>query len=154
MDALTDFTESKREKFLETISASGNISLAAQAAGVSRRTPYYHRDKDPDFAQAWEDAFDEFLDHAEKEAWRRATEGVEEPIGFDKGVHQGMFVKRYSDTLLMFMLKGHRAEKFRENLNLSGGVDTGESALAGLSLKALRQIEKIIDEDDNDDQTK
>ena len=57
-------------------------------------------------ASAWADALEEAADALLAEAWRRATEGVEEPI-----MHQGQVVttvRKYSDLLLIFLLKSAR----------------------------------------------
>jgi hypothetical protein len=59
-------------------------------------------------------------DRLEEEAWRRAVDGVEEPVGFYRG-EPGAYVRRYSDTLLIFLLKGLRPEKYRERYEHSGG---------------------------------
>jgi hypothetical protein len=75
------------------------------------------RKANPDFAKRWQEALDEAADILEKEAWRRAAEGTEEPV-FHKGDICG-HVRRYSDNLLMFMLKGMRPEKFREKVYVS-----------------------------------
>jgi hypothetical protein len=52
------------------------------------------------------------------------VEGVEEPI-----VYQGEItntVRRYSDTLLIFLLKARRPEKFRDNVKVEhGGLGDG-----------------------------
>ena len=47
------------------------------------------------------------------EARRRAVEGVER-IVYHKGVECGR-VREYSDTLLMFLLRSHRPQKYRDN---------------------------------------
>ena len=52
---------------------------------------------------------------AEVEARRRAVEGVEEPVGWFQGTPGGT-VRKYSDTLLIFLLKGARPHKYRDNI--------------------------------------
>ena len=54
---------------------------------------------------------------------RRAVEGVEEPAGWYKGEPGGM-VRRYSDTLLIFKLKGELPQKYADRVQLSGGLAT------------------------------
>ena len=49
-------------------------------------------------------------DILEDEVDRRAVEGVEKPVGWHKG-KPGGYVREYSDTLLIFLLKGDRPEK-------------------------------------------
>ena len=63
------------------------------------------------------------IDVLEDEATRRAVEGVEEPAGWYKGEPGGM-VRRYSDTLLIFRLKGEAPQKYAERVQLSGGLAT------------------------------
>jgi hypothetical protein len=112
--------EEWRDKFLETLRGCGNIRESAAAAGVHRATAYRARDADAEFAEAWDDALDEAADVLEMEARRRAIDGVEEPVYF-RGREVGK-VRRYSDTLLMFLLKGIRPEKYRPSYNLAGIV--------------------------------
>lgn len=101
--------------FLRRLAAYGNVSKAAFEAGVSRETVYKFRRSNVGFSQAWDEALDQAADIMEAEAWRRAVKGVEEPVGWYKGKPGGS-VRRYSDTLLIFLLKAHRPQKFRDNV--------------------------------------
>jgi len=111
-----------RPKFLEALAETANVSEAAQYAGVDRSTAYRHKERYEQFASDWEDALEQACDSLEREAWRRAVEGVDHPV-----MYQGIITdtyKDYSDTLLIFLLKAHRPEKFRERTALdvtSGG---------------------------------
>jgi hypothetical protein len=58
----------------------------------------------------WDDAIEAGADVLEAEAWRRAVEGVERPIV--SGGKVVTTVREYSDTLLIFLLKGRRPEKY------------------------------------------
>ena len=107
-------TPKKREAFLANLAEYGNISLAARAAGVLRRTPYDWRDRDPVFAAEWDDALEHACDLLEAEARRRALEGCDKPV-FYQGEQCGV-IREYSDTLAIVLLKAHRPEKFRENI--------------------------------------
>jgi hypothetical protein len=116
-------TETKTHKpriwqpaFLTALAETGNYKESAKLAGVSRMTAWRHKTSDPDFAQQCADAEQEAADLLEKEAWRRATEGTDEPV-FYKGDKCGT-IKRYSDNLLMFLLRGTRPEKYRERFIL------------------------------------
>ena len=112
MSNVTKKPEEKKEKFLQALATGGNVTFAAAAAGIARRTAYRWRDEDPDFATAWESAAEEAADRLEQEAWRRAIHGTDEPVHY-----QGRrvdVVKRYSDTLLIFLLKGFRPEKYQD----------------------------------------
>ena len=87
-----------RPRFLEVIRATGNVRLAADAAGVDRSTPYVRARRDAAFAAAWAQAEQDALDVLEAEARRRALAS--------------------SDALLMFLLRAHRPERYREALDV------------------------------------
>lgn len=117
-------TPKKREAFLSSLRAeAGNVSRACQCAGISRRAAYEWRDADAQFAEAWDDIIEETTEVLEREVYRRAHEGVDEPV-FYQGEMVGA-VRKYSDTLAMFILKGRRPEKYRENIKqeISGEVE-------------------------------
>jgi len=63
-----------QERFLEALRNGHTVSFAARLAGVSRRTAYYHREKSPKFAEAWNDALQEGLDILLEECYRRALD--------------------------------------------------------------------------------
>jgi len=85
-------------RFLEVFAATGNVRLAAGAAGVSRDAPYKRARRSPHFAERWARAREDAVDTLEAEARRRALTG--------------------SDVLLMFLLKAHRPERYRETLRI------------------------------------
>jgi hypothetical protein len=83
------------KKFLAALPKTPSVTLAAKAAGVGRKTVYEHRDRDPEFAAAWDDALNQSLDALEHEVYERAKSG---------------------DTqLLMFILRTQRPAKWRDN---------------------------------------
>lgn len=110
------------------------MSRACELSGLSRKSAYDHRREDEEFAADWEDALDVSMDLLEEEARRRALEGVEEPV-FYQGESCGL-VRKYSDTLLIFLLKGGRPEKFRERHEVKH--EAGGSLMATV-VKALRE---------------
>lgn len=115
-------TPEKREPkwwdpFLKALSKSGNVLVACRSANVIRRTAYKHRDRFPSFRKRWEDALEDSTDILEAEARRRAASGVDKPIYY-KGERVDT-IKEYSDTLLIFLLKAHRPEKFRDNFDVT-----------------------------------
>lgn len=115
-DARTDRTAKKRDAFIDALTKRGNVSEACKASGVARRTVYEWRDADPVFAKMWEDAIDQAADTMEREAWRRAVEGTDKPV-FHQGQEVGA-IREYSDTLLIFLLKAARPEKYRERQHI------------------------------------
>lgn len=118
-------TPEKREKFLKALSEfHGNVSKALEAVKISRMAAYDWKKDDPDFSQEWDDVVEAGTEELEQEAWRRAHEGWEEPV-FYQGEVVGA-VRKFSDTLLMFTLKGRRPEKYRENSKVEvGGANGG-----------------------------
>lgn len=120
-----------REPFLATLRQTGNVSESARTAGVGRTFVYAERERDEAFAALWDDAVEDGMDTLEAEARRRGLEGWDEPVfgrvGKDEDGRVGT-VRKYSDTLLIFMLKGGRPEKYRERSDVrhSGKIDLGK----------------------------
>lgn len=111
----------KRKLFLDLLARSGLVATCARQAGADKAALYALRKANPEFAKQWDDALDEAHDILEAEAWRRATEGVSEPVYF-QGVKIDT-VQKHSDSLLQFLLKGNRPGKFRENTTIKLGND-------------------------------
>jgi hypothetical protein len=110
--ARTNRTPKKQEAFFDALRRCGNVQEACAAASIARSTAYQWRDASPEFAAGWDEALDEAADRMEREAFRRAVEGTNEPV-FHQGQEVGA-VRKYSDTLLIFLLKAARPEKYRE----------------------------------------
>ena len=110
-----------RARFLAALANSGNVLVACKASGAGRATVYRHKDRFPRFRRAWDNAVEESTDILEAEARRRSVNGIDKPIFF-KG-KQVASVKEYSDTLLIFLLKAHRPEKFRDNYDIKRLAD-------------------------------
>ena len=111
-----------KTRFISALEKTGVVGLAARAAGVSRQTVYTHIKKDEDFAAEFDRAVEDSADRLEAEAVRRAVEGVEEPVfgkleGANAGTGEVGTIRRYSDTLLIFMLKGRKPDVFRERVD-------------------------------------
>lgn len=121
-------TAKKRSLFLDALAQTGNVSEAATAAAIGRSAAYDWRRDDAAFAADWDAAVDEAADRMEREAFRRAVEGVERPVfgSLGQGLGSGEVgrVREYSDTLLIFLLKGARPEKYRErqDVKLQGEI--------------------------------
>lgn len=95
-------SQQKKEKFLEAYAELGTITHAAKAAGIDRRTHYDWLEADEDYGHAFADAEQAAVDMLEGEARRRAFAG--------------------SDTLVIFLLKGMRPEKYAERKHITGEV--------------------------------
>ena len=135
------FSEHLKAAFLDELRESANVTVAARAVGITLGTAYKHRREDALFAERWQEALDEAVDMLEHEAHRRAFHGVDEPVYY-QGLEVGA-VRKYSDSLTMFLLKAHRPDKYRERSEvkqeLSGGVQLNDTTRAA-RLTALLQL--------------
>ena len=102
---------SLKEAFLEALASTGNATSSARKIGIGRSTAYSWRLSDPDFASRWEDAIAMATDRLAFEARRRALDGGEE-VRYFKG-EPGGSIRRYSDQLLMFLLRAYRPDVYR-----------------------------------------
>jgi len=114
MNQMADWTPD----FIAELARTGNVTRAAIAAGVSYRNVYHHRSVDPDFAALWDEAREMSKDVLAHEARRRAVDGVAEAVYY-QGEVVGT-VQRYSDTLLIFLMKGEMPDKYADRRQISG----------------------------------
>ena len=112
MTKATKVTPEKEAEFLDALADIGSVKAAAEATQIHRNTWYEHRRDCPDFAARWEEALTLGVDALEDEATRRAIVGTEEPV-YQGGKQVGT-IRKFSDTLLIFMLKARRPEKFKD----------------------------------------
>ena len=70
-----------RTLFIDKLAETSNVTVAAEAAGISQSRAYKLRRSDPDFASAWYQALLEGYDHLEMETLHRLRAGTakEEP---------------------------------------------------------------------------
>lgn len=106
-------TPQKKGKFLAIVQRTGNVSKAVEAIGIHRNTAYEWRILDPDFALAWDNARKSYVDLMEAEADRRAMGWDEQRYTADGMPYT---IRKYSDTLLIFRLKGESPEKYKERI--------------------------------------
>lgn len=167
--------------FLDHLRTSCNVAGSCRAVGVSSTAVYALRDKDADFAAAWDDALEDAYDYLEAEARRRAFEGVEEPVVYQgqltpvwernpdgtfvkdddgnlvqarnpDGSSKFLTVRKYSDGLAQFLLKGYRRRKFGEKLELTGkdggpvAIDETARAARVAQLMALAKQRKDFED--------
>lgn len=107
-------TPEKRAQFLALLAECGNVTRAAEEAELSRVYLYQAKREDESFAAEWEEAARVGAARLEDEARKRAVEGWEEPV-WHKGEMCGT-VRKFSDTLLICLLKAHHPDKYRENI--------------------------------------
>lgn len=105
-------------RFLEILSQSCNVTLACKAANVRPKTAYEHKKEMPEFAEQWEEAKEGAIDILEAEAWQRA--------------------RKQSDVLMIFLLKAHKPDKYREQAHLD--VTSGGKPLLDPLASALDKV--------------
>lgn len=110
-----------RPKFLALLAESCNVSHSARGAGIDPSTAHKARKTDDAFAEAWDSAIEQGVEALEFEARRRALHGTEEPV-FHRGLEVGT-VRKYSDTLTIFLLKAHRPDVYRERQTIDHNVN-------------------------------
>lgn len=100
-------TDDIKKKYIELLESGLTAVAAAQELGPNVATFYRHRNDDEAFDKACKEAqlhgARNRLQMLESEAYRRAVEGVDEPV-FYKGDECGA-VRKYSDKILLVLLK-------------------------------------------------
>ncbi len=143
-------TDKKADAFLTALRDGATVAGACKEAKIGRSTAYDWRGKDKAFATAWDEALEDGTDALEDEAKRRAVEGVAEPV-FYQGKKVAT-VRKYSDTLLMFLLKGRRPEKFKdrhEHTGKDGGpIETREMSNLEFARRMAFALAQGIKDDD------
>jgi len=134
----------KKEAFLTAFSECGIITLAAEAAGIARSTHYRWLEEDPDYPALFMAAAEQAGERLEQEARRRAVEGVEETVYY-QGKPCGT-VTKYSDTLLIFMLKGAKPEKYQERIRNEITCSSG-AFVVGEQVNTLKQLKEITEKE-------
>ena len=107
-----------RQCFLAMLSKTGNTAKACESSGMTRRQVMTLRERDRAFDRAYDDAMNDAADLLEAEAWRRALEGTPQAVRkagkrAKDAAAEPVGARRYSDPLLMMLLRGCRPEKFR-----------------------------------------
>ena len=119
----TKINRARQLRFLVALAKSGRATSAAVDAHVDMENLEEARRIDGIFAREWEVAERAAAAYRlEQEAWRRAVDGTPEPVVSDGKVvrddaGQPLSTQRYSDALLIELLKANRVRKFP-----SGGV--------------------------------
>lgn len=173
----TPYTVNWKPLFLEALRNIPVIRHACEAAGINRSTAWRARETDEEFAQAWDEAMEDGVDRAEREALKRAVDGWDEPV-IDKGrlayayrrvVNEEtgtesyepvldangqpvpLTVKKRSDQLLQFVLKGRRRSVYGDKQEITGAgggpiatLDETQKAARIASLMALAAARKDI----------
>lgn len=119
-----------RQDFLGFLELTANVTLACNMCGLSRKTAYNWRSTVEGFADAWDASQEVGTDALEDEAIRRASNGTMKKKFTGKGeavidpeTGEQYIEHEYSDTLLIFMLKARRPDKFKDRIDARlGGI--------------------------------
>ena len=104
------FDRERKLLFLTALRQGASVLDACALVGISNRTAYNHRRRDPGFAEAWRLARGAHKLPLELVAWQRAVEGVEEQVWrHGKLCHVRT---HYSDGLLRLLLAGEQPGKY------------------------------------------
>lgn len=115
--------------FLQQLVRTASVTEAASLAGYKdARAVYAARQKDKEFAAAWELAVAAAGDMLEQEAIRRAMHGVDKPV-FYQGMECGT-IREYSDSLMKQLLKRFKPEEYSERSQ----VTTNTTVRVGIAI--------------------
>lgn len=112
-----------KPEFLEALRGTATVTEACRQAGIGRSAAYSARQKDEPFAVAWADVEEESTETLEKVAAQRAVDG--------------------SDTLMIFLLKSRRPQKYRENVKIEHGGEI-RTDLDELTRDQLRERARVL----------
>ena len=102
----TDWTPAKQEKFIDALTESCNVTLAAKKARVSLTTVYRRRSQDATFRAEWGRAVAVGYSQLEMMLLERALHGVEKPVSAKAG--ETSVMRHYDDRTALALLKLHR----------------------------------------------
>jgi hypothetical protein len=146
------FSAERRRYFLVALRNGESVLAACALVGVSNRTAYNHRGRDPEFARDWDRARQVWKLPIELAAYERAVIGIEEPV-YSHG-RQVRTRTRYSDSLLRTLLAGEKPHKYGRRVGLKADrkwlgkrIDTrvadATAPLRQALEKALAEIESL-----------
>lgn len=134
-----------RAVYLETLEKTGGKYMdAVKAAGIDQSTVWRHRQVDPEFAKAEEDAFQKGTRVLIQAAVTRAVDGVRE-TRYDKDGNVTSERTVYSDTLLIKLLERNDPSfRTRQSLDLnhSGGTQNTQVFMTRAELLAAKEKAK------------
>lgn len=143
--AREELSNPRQLAFLSAYSILGNVTQAAKCTGISPGSVYNWKG-DEVFDKYYELADRAHMHYLQSEAQRRAVEGVQEPVYY-QGQKIGEKTK-YSDNLLMFLMKGKEPEKYRDNARVEVTGDGGGPIQIEFTPPDMdREIEVINEED-------
>ena len=126
----------RQHAFLAAFQTCCSVKRAAEAAKIPRSL-HYQWLNDSAYAQRFEKAQEEAAQVLEDEAVRRAYEGNLEPVFYEGEAVE--YILKYSDALLMFLLRGLKAKRYNTQRTELSGPDNGPIPLSN-DLLALADL--------------
>ena len=101
-----EWTKAKVEAFMTALAETCNVTLAAQAAGMSLTGAYAKRKKDAAFRAGWAEAIAGAYQRLELALLDRALNGTEKVVTRRDGSEERM--RDYSNSVALTLLRMHR----------------------------------------------
>ena len=115
--SVRESAHAKRDAFLAAYVELGTLTHAAKVVGTDRSSHYFWMDTDPEYPALFAAAAAKGKEAMVREARRRAIEGTEKPV-YQGGKLVGT-IREFSDTLLIFLMKGAMPETYRERVDVT-----------------------------------
>lgn len=106
------FTFDKQKQFLEDFAKTGNMTVSAKKAGVSRQLIYHAKERSERFKRMFETAKEVAIDMLEEEARNYAVDGKVTYEEYDENGNLVAQRKEYSEKLLLRLLEAHRPDTY------------------------------------------
>ena len=135
-----------KQQFIDKLQELKGVGLACKAIGYSRRQVYRERNNEPEFRDAWDEAWEHVVDELEASVMSRAINGYEEPV-FHKGEEVGTRIK-HDPILGIFMLKKNRPDKYDDRMQLNISADDYAKQVRGALDAQDKEAQRVIEEGD------
>lgn len=116
-----DYKQHLKEPWLASFRKTGTILAACQLVPVDRKTILTWRERDPEFAEAFNDAELSITEQVENSALSRAANGDSEPMirngrPVTDAAGRPIMVRRFSDQLQMFFLRTRNRKRYGDKV--------------------------------------
>lgn len=159
LDRFTNRAEdipSVKRRIVSLLASGLFISEISQQLGVPMSVIRRWRSEDHFFNVYYSDAETAYVDTIEKEAIRRAKYGILEPVVANGRVvmdpttndTQPLMSRKYSDPMLMFILKGKRREVYGDRQQIEQNTTLNVAGIKDALIERMMSRVKTISSDD------
>ncbi len=131
-----------RDRFLEALAESSNVTKSAEAAGVPKGKAYRTRINEPEFARRWMDALYEGYEHLEMEVLRRLRAGDFQTENGDK-YDFGAVIR----LLTMHRENAVRAQAAKRNVSAAEIRSSIDRKVEEIRLRVMREAKENTGDD-------